>query len=336
MFIVEDYTLAVILCFITMICWGSWGNTQKLAAKTWRYELYYWDYVIGMLLFSLVMGFSIGSHGEEGRPFLEDLAQGAWTSLVPVFFGGVVFNAGNILLSASVSLSGMTIAFPLGVGIALILGVIINYIGLPSGNPVLLFSGVALVMVAIIFNTIASKRTPQQPAAGSQNTKGVLLAVCAGILLSLFYRFVVIGMDVEHFHQPAASMLTPYSAVFVFSLGVFISNFVFNTLMMKFPMTGSKVSYCQYWNGDIKTHLTGIAGGAVWCLGTGLSYIASGQASPSISYALGQGAPLIAALWGVFVWKEFKGAGRSVNLLLTLMFLLFMGGLALIIAAGRG
>lgn len=334
MYIVDNYALAVILCFVTMICWGSWGNTQKLAAKTWRYELYYWDYVIGMLLFSVLMGLTMGSHGEGGRSFVDDLMQGSWSSISMVFLGGVVFNAGNILLSSSISLSGMTVAFPLGVGIALILGVIINYLGVPTGNPTLLFSGVAMVMLAIICNATASKVQHQQ-GESKQNLKGVTLAVMAGVLMSLFYRFVVMGMDVEHFEQPAPTMLTPYSAIFVFSVGVFLSNFVFNTLMMRFPVTGPAVSYSQYWQGGLKSHLPGIAGGAVWCLGTGLNYIASGQAGPSVSYALGQGAPLIAALWGVFVWKEFKGATPRVNRLLALMFVLFITGLSLIVLAGK-
>ncbi|MBQ2394879.1 MAG: multidrug DMT transporter permease, partial [Alistipes sp.] len=129
MFIVENYLLAVIFCLITMLCWGSWGNTQKLTAKNWRYELFYWDYVIGMLLFSLLLGFTMGSWGEEGRPFVDDLRQAAGSSIGWVLLGGAIFNASNILLSASVSLAGLAVAFPLGVGIALVLGVIVNYLG---------------------------------------------------------------------------------------------------------------------------------------------------------------------------------------------------------------
>ena len=129
MFIVNSYTLAVVFCFITMMCWGSWGNTQKLASKSWRYELFYWDYVIGMLLFSLVISFTMGSFGHEGRPFLEDLAQVKMSNVLSVILGGVIFNASNILLSASTSIAGLSVAFPLGVGLSLVLGVISNYIG---------------------------------------------------------------------------------------------------------------------------------------------------------------------------------------------------------------
>ena len=141
MFVVNSYSLAVIFCFITMLCWGSWGNTQKLAGKTWRYELFYWDYVIGMVLFAILLGFTMGSIGTEGRPFLEDLAQAEWGGIGSVVLGGVIFNASNILLSASVSLAGLSVAFPLGVGLALVLGVIVNYVGAPKGDPAILFLG---------------------------------------------------------------------------------------------------------------------------------------------------------------------------------------------------
>ena len=119
MFTVNSYLLAVIFCIVTMICWGSWGNTQKLVSKNWRYELFYWDYVIGMVLFTILLGFTMGSHGDTGRSFLEDLGQASGDSIGWVILGGVIFNASNILLSASISLAGMSVAFPLGVGLAL-------------------------------------------------------------------------------------------------------------------------------------------------------------------------------------------------------------------------
>lgn len=335
MFTVNSYFLAVIFCIVTMICWGSWGNTQKLVSKNWRYELFYWDYVLGMLIFSLILGFTMGSFGDSGRPFIEDLSQASLTSIGWVVLGGVIFNASNILLSASISLAGMSVAFPLGVGIALVLGVVINYLGLPSGNPLLLFSGVALIVVAIICNGIASGKMQKGEESRKNNRKGIIIALIAGVLMSLFYRFVVKGMDVANFESPAAGMMTPYSAIFVFSIGVLLSNFIFNTLVMRYPFVGTPVSYGEYFKGNAKTHIFGMLGGVIWCLGTAFSYIASGAAGPAVSYALGQGAPLIAAIWGVFIWKEFKGSSRSVNTLLGMMFFLFIIGLALIVTAGN-
>ena len=155
-----------------------------------------------------------------------------------------------------------------------------------------------------------------------------------GVLMSLFYRFVAAAMDLDHFENPTPGMLTPYSAVFIFSLGVLASNFVFNTWVMKRPFDGEPVAYRDYFKGSFSTHLVGMLGGAIWCLGTTFSYIAAGKAGAAVSYALGQGAPMVAAVWGVFVWKEFRGGGRTVNGLLALMFALFIAGLGLIIVAG--
>ena len=334
MFIVHSYLLAVIFCFITMLCWGSWGNTQKLAGKTWRYELFYWDYVIGMVLFTLLLGFTMGSIGEQGRPFVEDLMQAKGSGILSVLIGGVIFNASNILLSASVSLAGLSVAFPLGVGLALVLGVIINYIGAPKGDPMWLFLGVALIVVAIICNGIASGRMSNGGEKNTSNRKGIILSMVAGVLMSFFYRFVAAAMDLNNFEQPTAGMLTPYSAIFVFSIGVLLSNFVFNTLVMRHPFVGEPVSYSEYFKGSFSTHLVGMLGGCIWCLGTAFSYIAAGKAGAAISYALGQGAPMIAAIWGVFIWKEFKGSDKKTDMLLGVMFLFFIPGLGLIILSG--
>lgn len=333
MFIVENYLLAVIFCFITMLCWGSWGNTQKMAAKSWRYELFYWDYVIGMVLFALVVAFTMGSFGTEGRPFLKDIAQVSAGNVGSILLGGIIFNASNILLSASTSIAGMAVAFPLGVGISLVLGTIVNYIGAPKGDPVTLFAGVALIVVAIICNGIASGRLQKERKSGAN--KGIILAVVAGTLMAFFYRFVAAAMDLDSFAAPAAGKATPYTAIVIFSFGVLLSNFLFNTLVMKKPFVGEPVSYKDYFRGSTATHLVGMLGGAIWCLGTAFSYIASGKAGAAVSYALGQGAPMIAAIWGVFIWKEFKGADKRTYGLLGLMFCLFIAGLGFIIASGN-
>ena len=334
MFIVQNYPFAVLLCLITMLCWGSWGNTQKLAAKTWRYELFYWDYVIGIVLLSLIVGFTLGSIGDQGRSFTDDIVQVSSNNFWSAFAGGIIFNAANILLSASISLAGMSVAFPVGVGLALVLGVFINYFGAPKGDPVILFMGVTLIVIAIILNGLASGKVSSGTEENKAKKKGVFIAICAGILMSFFYRFVASTMDLNNLENPMQGMLTPYGAFFIFSLGILGSNFIFNTIVMKKPFIGEPVSYSQYFKGNLSTHSVGILGGIIWGVGTVLSYIAAGKAGPAISYALGQGAPMIAALWGVFIWKEFKGASKPVNLLLTLMFILFIAGLAMIVVSG--
>lgn len=339
MFIVNSYTLAVILCFVTMLCWGSWGNTQKLAAKSWRYELFYWDYVIGMVLFALILAFTAGSIGEAGRPFIADLKQASGTSLLWIVLGGVIFNLSNILLSASTSIAGMSVAFPLGVGLALVLGVVNNYRvavaqGSKTGDVTLLIIGVLLVVCAIVCNGVASGRKGDSGIGKADQRKGIILALLAGVIMSFFSSFVMRAMDTTNFVTPEAGKVTPYTAIVVFTLGVLLSNFLFNTIAMRKPFVGEPVSYGQYFKGNCSTHLVGMLGGAIWCLGTALSYITAEKAGPAVSYALGQGAPMIAAIWGVFIWKEFKGAKKGTGALLAAMFVLFVAGLASIVVAG--
>ena len=332
MFIIENYSVAVIFCIITMLCWGSWANTQKLAEKTWRFELFYWDYVIGILLFSLISAFTLGSMGEQGRSFIDDLKQADTSNIGSALLGGIIFNAANILVVAAIAIAGMSVAFPIGIGIALLLGVLINYMAAQKGNPVFLFCGAILVAVAIVLNAIAYKRKSRD--AGKVSSKGIFLAIAGGILMSFFYRFIAVGMDMENFHQPAAGKMTPYTAVFIFSVGILLSNFVFNSILIKRPFAGEPTSYAAYFNGNFKTHLVGILGGLIWGIGNSFNLIAAGKAGPAISYGLGQGATLVAAFWGVFIWKEFRDSPKGTNGLITAMFLFFIIGLGLLIYSG--
>ncbi len=329
MFIVGSYALAVILCVITMICWGSWANTQKLAEKSWSFPLFYWDYTLGLMVLSLAFGLTLGSQGEAGQSFGENLGAASWNALLSAFTGGVVFNIANLLLVAAIAIAGMSIAFPIGIGIALVLGVIVNYVATPLGDPVLLFAGVGLVSLAIVLDALAYRKI----SSGSATAKGIGISLAAGILMGFFFRFVAASMS-DDFANPQPGLLTPYTAVFVFSIGVFLSSFVFNSYFMYRPVEGEKVTYGDYFSrGTPRLHLVGILGGVIWCVGMSFSLIASEKAGYAISYGLGQGATLIAAIWGVFIWKEFKGAPKGTNGLLGLMFLCFVLGLGLIIYA---
>jgi glucose uptake protein len=328
MFIIETYSVAVLFCFITMICWGSWANTQKLAAGNWRFELFYWDYVLGILVFTLIVALTLGSVGEHGRPFLQDLQQGSLDNLQSAFIGGVLFNAANILLSAAIAIAGMSVAFPVGIGLALVIGVIVNYMDAPVGNPVILFSGVACIGAAILLNAFAFQK--QSSGTQKRSSTGLILSIVSGSMMGLFYKYVANSMALD-FTTPESLKLTPYTALVVFSLGIFVSNFIFNSLLMRFPISGEKVSASAYLRGDLKNHLVGILGGTIWCLGMSFSILASEKAGPAISYGLGQGATVVAALWGIYVWKEFKDAPAAVRKILNVMLLLYVIGLVLII-----
>ncbi len=328
MIVIHSYTWAVVLTVITMLCWGSWANTQKLASKKWAFQLFYWDYSIGVLLLSLLLAFTMGSMGAEGRGFIDDISQASLSALGSAFLGGVVFNIANILLVAAIAIAGMAVAFPIGIGLALVIGVVVNYMATPLGNPMILFIGVTLVAAAIVVDAFAYRKLPS--STSKSTTKGILISLLAGLLMGFFYRFVAASM-VSDFTNPEAGKLTPYTASVLFALGLLISNFLWNTIFMYKPLAGEKVTYADYLKmGTPKLHLIGILGGAIWSLGMTFNIIASEQAGFAISYGLGQGATLVAALWGVFIWKEFKDA-KGVKGLLTAMFLLFFVGLALII-----
>jgi glucose uptake protein len=330
MFIIESYFVAVLFCIVTMLCWGSWANTQKLAAGTWRFELFYWDYVLGIVLLSLLFAFTLGSIGAGGRSFLADVAQASNSYLTSALLGGVIFNAANILLGAAIAIAGMSVAFPVGIGLALVIGVIVNYLDKPEGNPLYLFGGVALVAVAILLNAFAYQKAT--PKAQNVTYKGLLLSVIAGVLMGYFYKYVAASMFSD-FNQPEAGKLSPYTAVFFFSLGILLSNFLFNTLLMFKPFIGAPVSYADYFRGSLKNHFTGILGGAIWCIGMSFSIIASGKAGTAISYGLGQGATVVAAIWGIYIWKEFKNSPKGTANFLNLMLLCYILGLGMIIVA---
>ena len=330
MFIIQNYSTAVIFCLITMLCWGSWANTQKLAAAQWRFELFYWDYVIGIVVLSLLFAFTIGSLSEGGRSFLADVGQADSANLWSAVIGGVIFNAANILLVAAISIAGMSVAFPVGIGLALVIGVIVNYIDLPVGDGRFLVGGVFFIVVAILLNAWAYRKLAR--SSGSVSVKGLSLSIISGCLMGLFYKYVAASMFPD-FNLPEPGKLSPYTAVVFFAFGVLASNLVFNTAIMRRPFAGLPVSYEDYFRGSIRSHLTGLAGGLIWCIGMSFSIIASGKAGPAISYGLGQGATVVAALWGIFVWREFKAAPKGTNTLLYGMLLCYVIGLALIIAA---
>ena len=336
MYIVTSYGVAVVFCFITMLCWGSWANTQKLAGKEWRFQLFYWDYAIGVLLLSLLLALTLGSMGEGGRAFLPDLRQADSRWLGSAFAGGVIFNLSNILLVAAIDIAGMAVAFPVGVGLALILGVVSTYAVRPEGNVRLLALGVASVAIAIVLDALAYRKLAS--GGGRTPAKGIILSVVAGVLMGFFYSYVARAIapmhEVNGVMTLEAGKLSPYTAIVLFSAGVLLSNFIWNTLLMVKPFVGDPVPFGDYFSkGNLRLHLVGILGGLIWNVGMSLNILAGSKAGPALSYGLGQGATMVGALWGVFVWREFKTAGPGTNKLLAAMFVFYGLGLATLIAS---
>ncbi len=337
MVLIENYPLAVFFFFISMICWGSWANMQKVAEKKWRFELFYWDLSIGLLLFATIAAFTLGSMGDSGRPFLEDVRHADSSSIFYAMLGGIVWTLGNILLVAAIAVAGMSVGFPIGGGIAWILGIGVNYILVMldpeksfEGNPNILWAGVAVIIAAIFLSMLSYRRLAAEKK--KPTLKGILLSVFAGLLIAFFYGLVVKSLD-NTYVAGGTGTLTPFTGVFFFSVGVFISTFIFNPFFMRYPVQGLPVKMKEYWKGNPKTHLSGIIGGSIWMLGMVVSFMAAGAANPAISYALSNAAPVVAILWGVLIWKEFKGAPKGTNTILLSMFILYIIGLVLITAS---
>jgi glucose uptake protein len=325
----HSYGLALMLTILTMFCWGSWANALKFA-KNWRFELLYYDYSIGVALGALIAGLTFGTMGSDGRPFLDDLSQAGAINIFYGFLGGVIFNLSNILVVGAISVAGMGVGFPIGVGLALVVGVIWNYILKPQGDPLLLALGVALVLCAVVVDAIvyrahaARTGAPGNAAAKKAATwKGIKLAVVGGILMGMFYPLVELG-------QKGPQGLHAYGVGFVFSLGVLVSVFFYNLYFLRFPIAGPRLRFGDYLKGSAWVHFLGIAGGVMWISGTLANFVAASVVGPAISYALGQGSTMVGAMWGVLVWREFAGGGAKLNRLIVLMFILFVAGLTVV------
>jgi glucose uptake protein len=337
MIIIQSTTIAIAMCIITMFCWGSWANTQKLATKEWHFQLYYWDFAIGVLLLAILLAFTMGSTGDSGRNFLADLNQADIKWLASAFLAGIIFNFGNILLVVAIDIAGMAVAFPIGVGLALVVGVITTYFSTRVGNIPVLAVGVGFVVVAIILDALAYRRLTDEEEMTPK--KGIIISVVAGLSMGWFYSFVANSMATINTVGAATTLepagkLTPYTALVLFSLGLFVSNFLWNSIMMVKPLSGSPVPFGDYFKkGTPRLHFIGILGGIIWSVGMCFSVIASTKAGAALSYGLGQGATMVAAFWGVFIWKEFKDAPKGTNRLLAAMFFFFLLGLGILIVS---
>jgi glucose uptake protein len=308
-----------------MLCWGSWANTRKLTAG-YSFTLFYWDYVLGIVLGSLLWGLTLGSFHGGATAFLANLGNADRSHWWLAIVGGIIFNLANLLLVASIDLAGMAVAFPVGIGLALIVGVVLNYLIQPSGNPVLIFGGVALVAVAILLDALAYRR---REASNVVSTRGVILSIVSGLLMGTFYPFVAKSTLGPH-------SLGPYAVAFVFAIGVVCCSLPVNAWLMRHSLTGEPVSSLEdYRRARASWHWWGVAGGAIWCTGAVASFVASraNLIGPAVSYAIGQGATMVSAVWGVFVWHEFSNAPSRSRRLLPYMFVLFLLGLGAIAIA---
>jgi glucose uptake protein len=317
----DTYSIALSFMILTMLCWGSWANTIKLCPG-FRFQLFYWDYAIGLVVGALAWGLTLGSLGRTGKPFLADIATLDTSHMMMAFAGGIDFNIANLLLVAAIDIAGLAVAFPIGIGLALVVGAVSSYVIAPGGNAWLLFGGIFMVVVAIVLDARAYRLRERQHAATSR--RGVVLSLVAGLLMGTFYPFVSKAMTGEH-------ALGPYSTAFFFSLGVGACSIPLNYLLMRRPLDGrAPVSMRDYAQAPFHWHGWGTLGGFIWCTGAVLNFVASKEriVGPAVSYSIGQGATMISAAWGVFVWREFAAAPVTAKRLIAWMFAFFLLGLS--------
>ncbi|MGB6692507.1 MAG: GRP family sugar transporter [Terracidiphilus sp.] len=329
MLLPHTYQAALLLMILSMLCWGSWANTLKLCPG-YRFQLFYWDYAIGVALGALVLGLTAGSHGSAPPDFMSDMANAPPHSMLLALCGGVVFNIANLLLVAAIDVAGLAVAFPVGIGLALVVGSVSSYLVNPKANPLLLFGGVALVVVAIVLDAAAYRK--RESKAKAATTRGIVLSLVSGGLMGSFYPLVAKAMQGTELNPGPG----PYATAMFFAFGVLISTFPANWLLMKKPLDGKPpVRGDDYWEALMRWHFAGLIGGAIWCAGAVTNFVAAGahKVGPAVSYAIGQGATMISACWGVFVWKEFAGAPPVAKRLLALMFLFFVLGLTAVALA---
>jgi glucose uptake protein len=329
MFLPESYGVALALMLLSMLCWGSWANTLKLCPR-FRFQLYYWDYAAGLALAAIVWGLTAGSLAGPGLPLMADIARTPLSAVLWAVVGGAIFNIANLLLVAAIDIAGLAVAFPVGIGLALVVGAVSSYMVRPAGNPLLLFAGVALVAVAIVLDAAAYRK--REGEAKATTTRGLVFSLIAGLLMGCFYPFVARALT----SSPGQPALGPYAVSVFFALGLLLTTIPANWLLMRHPLDGkAPVASRDYWQAPLSWHLAGVLGGAIWSTGGVANFVASGAhlIGPAVSYTIGQGATMVSACWGVFVWHEFAGAPPSARKLLALMFIFFLGGLGLVALA---
>jgi len=321
MFTPQSLGIALLMMITSAICWGSWANTYK-GVKNYRFELFYWDYAVGIFLISLILALTMGSTGHDASRFLNNVHSSDGSNIVYALIGGALFNLANLLLVAAIDMAGLSVAFPVAIGIALVVGVVLSYALQPKGNAGLLAAGVACALIAVILD---GKAYGSLRSAGRTVTKKSLITcLVSGVLMGLWAPFMTHAMT-------RGNTLGPYSAAVFLTLGALLSCFIWNIYFMKQPLVGEPVGFSGFFHAPASGHLLGILGGFIWGLGTVFNLVAASFTGVAISYAVGQSAPMVAALWGILAWREFEGSAGRAKLYLTLMFIFY--GLAILLVA---
>lgn len=314
MFVPHSFALALLMMITSAVCWGSWANTFK-GVKNYRFELFYWDYAVGIFLIAVILAFTMGSAAGDPASFLNNVHSADNANIVSTLIGGAIFNLANLLLVAGIDMAGLAIAFPVSIGIALVVGVVSSYVLQPKGNAGLLAAGVVSAVIAVVLDGKAYGNLGGKNQAVSK--KSIVTCIVSGVLMGLWAPFVTRSMT-------QGNTLGPYSVGVFLTLGALLSCFVWNIYFMKKPLVGEPANFGDLFRGPAAGHALGILGGCIWGLGTVFNLVAARFSGVAISYAIGQSAPMVAALWGVLAWKEFQGASGKAKTYLGLMFVFYL------------
>lgn len=327
--------MVVVLC---MVCWGSWANSYKLVGK-WRFELYYWDFALGAVVAAAVAALTVGTLGFDGFLFTDDLMRASRHAIAYGLAAGGIFNLANMLLVAAMAVAGMSVAFPIVFGLALIIVVVWSQVVSPRGNPTLLFLGLAVVLAAIVIDVVAYRRLAYAKAketikAGKAKStrpkvgwKGIVLSAIGGLLMGSFSPLLELG-------RMGDAGLGPYAMGFVFATGVLFTTFVYDLFFMNLPVQGGPVEILDYFRSTLKQHALGVLGGMIWAVGMISNLVVTSapeaRLAPAVGFGLVQCATVICALWGLLAWKEFRDGDSQARILMGVMLILFTAGVGVI------
>jgi len=317
MYVPQTYFAALTLLIISMVCWGSWANIPK-ALPRWRLEYFYLDFTFGFLLLITILGATLGSESSPGLGFFTRLSEADGSQVASALLGGFLWNVGNVLTVVAIAIAGLAVAFPIVSVIAMLLGVGLSFWAQPIGNPAWLAVGVVVLVAAVIANAAAYERL-RQSSDIKKPGGGVKVAIVAGVLVGCFPPFVARAI-----RGPAA--LDSYAVSFYFMVGAMAATFLTVPILLAHPLFGDKGTLRDYRRGSLAWHVLGMASGGIWCFGTVANFLSAKLVGVAISWGIGSSASMVAALWGIFLWKEFAKSGRNARVLITVSLACYLAG----------
>jgi glucose uptake protein len=333
----------LILLAFGMLCLGTWAVTFRMTSK-WRFELYYFDFAIGTVLAALIIGFTFGSMGWDGFALMDDLRIAGKMKEAQAMMGGAIFNFGNMLIMAALSVAGLTVAYLIGVALMLAGGMVIVYVYSPAGNGVMLWGSAAVVFAAAILMAVSYRMFTMERLVAlmregkTKSTrkvvtlKGQLLAIGGGLVAGGFYPLLNAAKSGEN-------GLGPYGIGLFFAVGIAITTVIFNLFFMNLPVHGDPVDFAAYFNGKAKFHWLGIGGGALFYIGLIATLVAARAegtniVAPLVSRGILLGSVIVGLIWGLFGWGEFSTAsGRIKGIVAIAVFIFVVGAVGLTFSA---